>query len=167
MDTLISQLGVDWRSLASQVVNFLILLTVLRFFLYKPLSRILKERRARVEEGLAKAEEAERRLKQIDEIRKDKLVAAEEEALNILRAAEKRSKEVEAQILAETRKKEAEELKRIESLLRGKEEEARLTIKKEAAEFVKRAIVKTVELSPDKIDEALIRKAVEEAAKSR
>jgi hypothetical protein len=36
----------------------------------------------------------------------------------------------------------------------------------EAAAFVRRAIAKTVELSPDKIDDALIAKAVKEAKQS-
>ncbi len=162
MSDLISQLGIDWRSLASQAVNFLILLLILRFFVYKPVVRILKERKAKVEEGLAKAKEADERLNQIEEIGKEKLKEAEGEATNILRATEERAKKTEAELLAEAKRKETEELKRTEVLLRSKEEESRLLMKKEAAKLVKDAIIKTVELSPDKIDDALIQKAIKE-----
>lgn len=162
MSELISQLGIDWRLLLSQAANFLLLLLVLRLFVYKPVIRILKERKAKVEEGLMKAKEADERLLQIEEIGKGKLKEAESGALGILRATEEKAKKVEAELLAEAKKKEAEELARAVALLRGKEEESRLLMKKEAAKLVKDAIIKTVGLSPDKIDEALIKKAVEE-----
>jgi F-type H+-transporting ATPase subunit b len=167
MTELQNQLGVDWRLLLSQAVNFLILLAALRFFLYKPISRILKERQKKITEGLLKAEEADRRLKEIDEIRKEKIKKAENAALDIVRAAEKKSKEIEIQLLEEAKKKEAEELMKLEALLRAKKEEASLLIKKEAAEFVKKTLIKTVELAPQQIDEALIRKAAEETAANK
>lgn len=166
MNELISQLGIDWRSLVSQAVNFLILLLVLRFFVYKPVIRILKERKTRVEEGLTKAKEADERLYQIEEIGKEKLKEAEMNALGILRKTEERAKGVEAKLLEEAKRKEAEELEKTANLLKAKEEESRVAMKKEAAKLVKDAIMKTVELSPDKIDETLIRKAVEEVAKT-
>jgi hypothetical protein len=48
--------------------------------------------------------------------------------------------------------------------LRSQEEESRRALEKEAAVLVRAAIVRTVELSPEKIDDALIAKAVGEAA---
>jgi F-type H+-transporting ATPase subunit b len=164
MNELISQLGIDWRSLLSQAVNFLLLLLVLRFFVYRPVLKILKARKARIEEGLVKAKEANERLNQIEEIGKDRLKEAEEEALGILRATEGRAKKMEAELLLEAKRKEAEELRRTEAFLKNKEDESRAAMKKEATKLVKDAIVRTVGLSPDKIDEALVRKAVEEAA---
>jgi len=41
-------------------------------------------------------------------------------------------------------------------------EQVRTEMEKEAVDLVKRALVKTVELEPEKIDEELIRKAVEQ-----
>jgi hypothetical protein len=66
-------------------------------------------------------------------------------------------------MLAETRRKEAEELKNIETILRAKEDESRRAMEKEAAALVRRVIVKTVELAPGQIDDTLIGKAVKEA----
>lgn len=162
METLISELGIDWRSLVSQAVNFLILLVALRFFVWQPLTRLLKERQRKIQESLIKAEEADRRLKEIDRIRKDKIKEAEKEVLKIFRAAEEKAKELEARFQAEAKRKENEELERLATLLRAKEEEGRLAIKKEAVELIKKAIIKTVEISPEQIDAALIKKAVEE-----
>jgi hypothetical protein len=50
--------------------------------------------------------------------------------------------------------------------LRAQEEASRRTVEQEAAAFIRAAIVKTVELSPDAIDDALIAKAVKETRRA-
>lgn len=165
MSQLFSQLGIDWHLLLSQAVNFLLLLIVLRIFAYKPLLKLLHDRRARIEEGLAKADEADARLAEVEEIGKGKIKVAEAEAVGILKKTESQAKALEAKLLAEARRKEAEELANTQAILRAKEEESRRMVEKEAAVLVRRAIAKTVELSPEKIDEALIAQAVQEVMK--
>lgn len=51
-------LGINGPQLLAQVVNFFILLTILRFTLYKPILRMLDQRRERINEGLTAAERA-------------------------------------------------------------------------------------------------------------
>jgi F-type H+-transporting ATPase subunit b len=166
MSQLFSQLGIDWRLLVSQAVNFLLLLIVLRIFLYKPLLKILHDRKAKIEEGLMKAKMADERLHEVDEIGKGKIKEAEATALGILKKTEGDAKAVEAKLLAEASRKEAEAVKNTEAIIRAKEEESRRAMEKEAAILVRQAIVKTVELAPSAIDDALIAKAVKEAASS-
>jgi F-type H+-transporting ATPase subunit b len=167
MSQLISQLGIDWRLLLSQAVNFFLVLIVLRIFVYKPLLKLLHDRRERIEGGIMKAEEADRRLLEVEEIGKGKIKAAENSALNILKKTEIDAKDLESKMLAEAKRKEAAELANIQVLLRAKEEESRRAAEKEAAMLVRRAIVRTVELAPEKIDDALIAKAVGDATNSR
>ena len=66
---LLFQLGINWKLFLSQTVNFFILLGVLTFFVYKPLIKVIKLRNSKIKEGLEKAEEADVRLKNIDNIR--------------------------------------------------------------------------------------------------
>ncbi len=54
----IASLGFSLPGLIAQVVNFGILLVVLRLFLYKPLLRVLDERKRRIQEGIDRAAEA-------------------------------------------------------------------------------------------------------------
>lgn len=54
----IAALGFSLPGLVAQLINFLILMVVLRLFLYKPLMKMLDERRKRIQEGLDRAEEA-------------------------------------------------------------------------------------------------------------
>lgn len=162
MAELFHQLGVDWHLLLSQAVNFFLVFLVLRFFVYKPLLTLLHERKRKIEEGLVKAEEAGKRLKEVEEIGKGKIRAAEESAMLMMKKKEAEVGEMEVALIAEAKRKETEALKNTEALLRAKEEESRRATEKEAAALVRRAIVRTVELSPEKIDDALIAKAIRE-----
>ncbi len=73
MQQLVQQLGIDWRLLLSQAVNFALLLIVLRLYVYKPLLKIMHDRKLRIEEGLTKADEADRRLAETEEMRRQKM----------------------------------------------------------------------------------------------
>jgi len=164
MQILFSQLGIDWQLLISQAVNFALLLIVLRVFAYKPLMKLLHDRRARIEEGLTKADEADRRLLEADHMKMQKIHEGEAQALGILKKTEGDAKELEARLLTEARRKEAEELTATEAMLRAKEEESRRNMEQSAAAMVRMAIARTVELSPEKIDDALIARAVKEVS---
>jgi F-type H+-transporting ATPase subunit b len=164
MSQLFSQLGIDWRLLISQAVNFLLLLIILRILVYKPLLNLLRKRREKIEEGLAKADEADKRLLAVEEIGKEKIKDAEHAALQILKKTELDAKTLEEKLVAEAKRKEATELKNAAVALRVQEEASRRAMEKEAAALVKAALVKTVEISPSAIDDALVAKAVKEAS---
>jgi F-type H+-transporting ATPase subunit b len=125
--------------------------------------KVLHDRREKIEGGLAKAEEAEKRLHEVDEIGKGKIKHAEAEALGILKQTELDAKTLEEKLLAEAKRKEDEAVKSTATRLRSQEDESRRAMEKEAAALVRQAIVKTVELSPEKIDDALIAKAIDQA----
>jgi F-type H+-transporting ATPase subunit b len=136
---------------------------VLRIFVYKPLLKLLHDRREKIEGGLVKAEEAERRLHEVDLISKGKIKEAEHEAVGILKRTEAEAKTLEEKLLAEAKRHEEEALASAAVRLRSQEEESRRALDKEAAALVRLAIARTVELSPEKIDDALIAQAVREA----
>jgi len=163
MEQLLSQLGIDWRLLIAQAVNFFLLLIVLRLYVYKPLLQLLHDRRNKIEQGVAKAEEADIRLREAEEMKKNKIKEGEAQAMGILRQTETDAKELDARLMAATKKKEAEAIANLQVQLHAREDESRRASEKEAASLVRRAIAKTVELAPDKIDDALIARAIEQA----
>ncbi|MBI3631289.1 MAG: hypothetical protein HY219_00270 [Candidatus Staskawiczbacteria bacterium] len=158
MNSLFEQLGINWKLFLSQAVNFFILLVVLRAFVYKPLLIVIKERNKKIKEGLEKAEEASIRLKEIDIIAKNKLKQADQESMDIIKKTEKQAK-----ILGDNLQKKAEDhqkelMEQIQISYKKQQEEARSLVYQEATELVKKAIKRTVELSPKEIDDALIKK---------
>lgn len=87
--------GVEPVLLAAQIVNFLILLGILRKFFYKPLLRLLKNRENTIKEGLQKAEEARALLEKTKEEEKTILKKARENASIFIKEAREQSQELE------------------------------------------------------------------------
>lgn len=92
-------LGVNWKILLGQIINFLLILYLVKRFALKPFLRILKERKEKIEEGVEKANEAERRIKMLEEERGKILGESQEKAGLILRKGEERGREKEEEIL--------------------------------------------------------------------
>ena len=162
MNQLLDQLGIDWKLFLSQAINFFILLLVLTFFVYKPVIKIIKERNKKIKEGLDKAEEAVVRLKEIDVIGKEKIKEAENASINIIKATESKAKALEQELQQKSEEKQIQMQKDLQASFKKQQEEAQGIVLKNAIELVKKTIVKTVELKPEAVDEALIKKAITE-----
>lgn len=156
------QLGINWKLFLSQAVNFFILLLVLTFFVYKPLIKVIKERNNKIKEGLDKAEEADVRLKEIDKIGKEKIKEAEGVSINIIKDTEKKAKILGEELQKKTEEKQMQMQKDLQASFQKQQEEAKNLVMKNAIDLVKKTLIKTVELKPEAVDEALIKKAAEE-----
>jgi len=161
MNQFISQFGIDWKLFLSQLVNFILILIVLTFFVYKPVLKILKERNKKIQEGLDKAEEANIRLKEVDQIGKEKIKEAENTSINIIRTTENKAKALEHELQKKSEENQIKLQKELQENYKKQQEQAQDLVLKNAMELVKKTIIKTVELKPEAIDEALIKKAAE------
>ncbi len=161
MSELIHQLGIDWKLLLTQGVNFFILLVALTFLIYKPLVKTLEARRKKIESGILGAEEAEKRLHQIEILKKEKVGEAEKKAAGIISEAEKQGhhKITEAVKIAEIKANEV--LLEAAQIAENKKQKELSRLEKQAGALIKEVIIKTVELSPEQIDEKLIARASE------
>ena len=113
MQQLLDNLGINWELLLSQAVNFALLLIVLRIFVYKPVLKLLRDRRERIEGGLIKADEAELPSPRGGCHWRGKIKEAEHEAINILKRTESEAKTLKKKFLprrSATRKKRCEAL---------------------------------------------------------
>ena len=144
----------------------MVLLIVLRFFLYKPLLKLLADRKKKIEEGVEKAKMADVRLLEANETSKEKIREAEKQAIGIIQKTENDAKVLEAKLMSKAKEKEEAELKDFQGVLLSKEDASRRALDDEAKKLVKMAIVKTVALSPDLIDDALIAQAIKEIKKT-
>ena len=160
MNALLDQLGINGGLFLSQAVNFFILLIVLTFFVYKPLIKVIKQRNAKIKEGLEKAEEADVRLKQVDVIGKEKIKQAEHQSIEIIKKTQEKARVIGDALIQEAENHQKELMDQIKLNAKRQQEEANKAVLDKAADLVRKAIIKTVELEPDKIDEALIKKAV-------
>lgn len=157
---LLSQLGINWKLLLSQAFNFFILLVVLHRFVYRPLLGAIKKRNEKIQEGLEKAQQADARLHEVDVIAKGMVKDAELESVEIIKATQEKAKQLDHAMRLNTEARQQELMAQVEQGYQKSKEEAAQKVLQGASELVKKLIVKTVELQPEAIDEALIKKAV-------
>ena len=101
MDQLFAAFGIDWRLLLIQAFNFGLLLVVLSYFLYKPILRIIDERREKIAEGVRTAEAASRRLAEAKEEGDKQIGEAAREAQTLVAQARSSAEERKTSIIAE------------------------------------------------------------------
>lgn len=160
MSELFSKLGIDWKLLIAQAVNFLLLLTVLRLTIYKPLLKLLKERREKIEKGLGDAKLASGRLQEAELMKTEKLAEADRASLVIISATERKARELEVSLLSETKKKEEAMLARAKEQALNISEEERKRFFEEAGSLIKDGLKYVAESSPEEIDEKFVNQAV-------
>ncbi len=167
MQSLVQNFGIDWKVLVSQVFNFLVIFGVIAFLIYKPLAKSIAERRKKIQEGLDKEEEASRRLTEISVLESKTLKKAEDEAVSLISKAERRAKEQEAKILKETDEREQEIKKKSLEAIEEAKERSMKEAESELATLAKEILVKAVRVSPQSVDEALLKRVADEVVKSK
>ena len=166
MEEFVRQFGIDWKLLLAQAVNFGLLFFLLERFAYRPVLTILAERKRRIEEGVRMRKEAEEKLAGAARERDLLLRTAGEESLAIVTRAEELGKVQAERIVADGSKK-AEEA--IQEGKRRAEEEKRIAADAfaiEARELIRYAVAKVILVSPEKVDDALLQRALKEAKRA-
>ena len=99
---ILDSLGINFGILFAQIVNFLIVLYLLKRFAYGPFLRIMSERKNIIGSGIKKAEDAERKIQQI-KIQREKILGnANEKASQILKQIEETGKGKAEEIINES-----------------------------------------------------------------
>jgi len=165
MKELIETLGINWKLLFAQIFNFLVVLIILRVFVYDKILKVLKERKKKIEEGIIKSEEAEKRLKEIEHLKLEKIKEAEKEAKELFLKLEKKAREKEEQILLKAKEKENEILARADIIFQNKIKESENIAYQNLKNLLKISMLQLLKLKPETIDEVLISEAVESLKK--
>jgi len=160
LSELFSQLGIDPKLLLAQGVNFLILLFVLTKFVYKPLMKMVEERRAKIELGVKGGELAKKIIEDAEGEKAGIIKQADVHAVAIISEAEKTAQKKAQEIAHQAEMKSQQTLREALLIAERKEKEEMDKVALEARRLVKDAIIKTVELKPEQIDEKLIDEAV-------
>ncbi|MBN1822778.1 MAG: F0F1 ATP synthase subunit B [Endomicrobiales bacterium] len=105
---ILGKFGFDLKLFVGQIVNFLILFVIFKKFLYVPLMNAMRERQARIKEGLENAEKTKKILEETRKDRENVLKRTGLEATEIIenskRAAEQLRQEMEKKSRVESEK---------------------------------------------------------------
>ncbi|HEV2339381.1 MAG TPA: F0F1 ATP synthase subunit B [Patescibacteria group bacterium] len=144
MQQLLSNFGVQPLLLAAQIVNFLIVLYLLNRFAFKPILRILDERKKTIAESIKNAAETEKLLQLTEQKEKAILKKAQQQAQQLL---------ADAKAQAEATQEEAEEKTR--ALTEKMLSDAKRQIDEQAKTIEKQLAKHTVEVALSLLEKSL------------
>lgn len=149
MEELIKTFHIDGKLIIAQLVNFAIVLFVLKKFAYAPVLKLMDERSRKIEKGIADANEAHQKLAEITEKERAVLVEAKKQAQEIVAKAEevavKNKEEIVNEAKVQAEKILADAAKKIEA----EKNQMMQEVKGQIAELV---VAATGKLLEEKID---------------
>ena len=126
-------LGIDVKLIVVQIVNFAILLFILKRFLYKPLLTMLEKRKQEVEDSVKLKTDLEERIKGIDIEKEQVMHQIRKDADAVIEEARQKGDRVATQIEHTAREKAEAILAKGEEGVRLREQEMRESLKHEVA----------------------------------
>jgi F-type H+-transporting ATPase subunit b len=122
-------MSIHWYQLLFQIINFGILILVLKKFLYQPIINVINQRNKKIEDSIKAAEANLKEKAKIEEIKKQAVQEAEKEAVRIVETARKESDKTGKQIIQAARVEAESEVDKKLKLLTEKlaEQESQIT----------------------------------------
>jgi F-type H+-transporting ATPase subunit b len=96
---IIKTLGISWQLLLAQIINFGIILFVLTKFVYKPVLKVIDERREATRKAMDDADKIENQKREMDEIRTEQLRKLDQESGDYLQRAKKQAEKIQTEML--------------------------------------------------------------------
>jgi F-type H+-transporting ATPase subunit b len=99
----VEKLGINWVLLIAQIVNVVLLVWLLKRFLYAPVLNMLNERTKRIQDSLSEADKVRAEMAEAQRDNEAELVRARHEAAAIVSQAQERARAQEQEIVAQAR----------------------------------------------------------------
>lgn len=157
----IADLGINLPVLIAQIVNFTVLLVVLRLVAWGPLMNMLDERRERIRESLEAADRAKAQVAESERQVQEQVEAGRREAQQLIAQAQEISSRIQADARSQAQADAEALLARARNEIQLERDQAISELRKEFADLTISAAEKVINSSLDRqqhrrlIDEAL------------
>lgn len=151
------KLGVNLPGLFLQAINFILLLLILKKFLYKPILNAIKTRQERIQKGLEDAERASRRLAEAEAEAERILSEARAKAQEILVQASQEGNRLKEDIIAQAKLEASRILERARLEAEREREMALAEIRRQAIDL---AVLTARKIVGEALDERAHRKII-------
>lgn len=145
---ILQQFGIQPILLLAQIVNFLIILFLLTKFFYKPIAKMLNDRKVKIEESLKNADLIEQQLAQTEEKTKKLLEDAQNQAQTLIGQARQTADTINQETAQEARKTLEETLVRARDEIERQKQDMKKELEKETltlvVEVTKKVLAKTL-----------------------
>lgn len=157
----LAALGLNWQSFLFQLITFVIVLLILRQFVFKKLVATLEARRQTVEDSIKQAAETEEKLKKAEETIAGLLAAARAQADEIVGTGHKEAAQLVEAAEAKAVQRAGHIVKEAKAQMDVEVTKAREALKTETAQLVAQATEKIIKEKLDATkDASLIRSAL-------
>lgn len=129
-------LGINLPLFLAQLINFGVVLWLLWTLLYKPVTKMLNDRTARIESSLREADQVKQQLANARRDYDAEIARARQEAAGIVAQAQDRAKAQEAEILSQARKEADSIRERARTEALGERDQMLRDAKNQIAELV-------------------------------
>jgi F-type H+-transporting ATPase subunit b len=144
MEEIAHSLGIEWKLLIAQIINFGILAFVLFKLVYKPLLRVLDDRTAMVKDAAEKSSSIEAKLQELKVLEEKVLAEARANGAKLLKDAEISAKELRSKLEIDAHNHAEKIVKEAEARLLADQSKRDAEIRKEIISVVATAIEATV-----------------------
>lgn len=161
MDKAVEALGLNLPQLIAQVVNFFILLAILRMVAYKPILKMLDDRKQKIAEGLNAAEIARAEAAQAQANIASQLQEGQRQAQEVVAGAQQIAARIQAEAREQANRDREDSLERARAEIQLERDRAVADLRREFADITVSAAEKVIGQSLDRtahqriIDEAL------------
>jgi F-type H+-transporting ATPase subunit b len=159
----IAALGLNWQAFLFQLITFVIVLVILRQFVYKKLVATLESRRQTVEDSLKHAAETEAKLKQTEQTIAGMLAEARLQADEVVSVSHKEASQLVEAAESKAVQRAEHIVKSAQSQIDVEVTKARQALRAETAQLVASATEKIIK---EKIDPAKDARLIAEALQS-
>jgi F-type H+-transporting ATPase subunit b len=146
----IADLGINLPVLVAQIVNFTILLVVLRLVAWGPLTKMLDERRERIRESLNAADAAKAQVAESERQVHEQVEAGRREAQNLIAQAQEISSRIQADARSQAQSDAEALLARARSEIHLERDSVIADLRKEFADMTISAAEKVIKSSLDR-----------------
>jgi F-type H+-transporting ATPase subunit b len=158
-------LGINLATLLAQIVNFIILLVILRLFAYKPFINMMEQRSNRIKESLAEAEKVKAEAAKAEDDFKKRLETASKEGQEVIARAVRTGEEARQRAQQEAKVEAQALVERARAEIQRERDEAIGELRGEFADLTITAAEKVIEKSLDKkAHQQIIDKVLEESS---
>ncbi len=154
MPEIFEKLGLDYKLIIAQIVNFVLLLVILQRLAYKPVLKMLKDRTDKIDKSLRQAKKIEEELKNTEETKLAEIKKAKVEAQEIIKEAYDTSEKRSQESLDRTKLKTQEIVEKAKQEIKAEKENSVQEAKKEIADvsilIAKKIIGKNIDENKEK-----------------
>ncbi len=139
-----SSLGIEWKLLVAQIINFGILVFILYKLVYKPLLKVLDERVAMVKDAADKSSSIESKLNEIKALEESTLAESRKRGAEIIKETEAAASVLKAKLEKDATEAASKVIREAETRMKAEQDKMNAALKTEMKEIVAAAIESTV-----------------------